>query len=323
MLVDEVQITVRAGHGGDGAVSFRREKFVPRGGPDGGNGGDGGDVWLEGVDNISSLNQFRFQKFFAAEDGKSGDRHKKNGADGKDLFLRVPVGTLIKDLETEESWEITKVGEKICLAQGGKGGRGNWRFRSAIDQAPKKFEYGIYGRKRNLFLELRLIADIGLIGLPNVGKSSLLNKLTRASAKVASYPFTTLEPNLGVMDNLIIADLPGLIEGASKGKGLGIKFLKHIEKTKAILHCLSVETEDPLKDYKTIRKELEEYNPELLNKPEIILITKADLVSEREIKRIKKKLEPTGGEILVSSIFDDESLARLKKRLLALLRFDN
>lgn len=316
MLVDEVVIKIGAGKGGDGKVNFRREKYVPKGGPDGGDGGDGGDFYLVGVEDITALKRFRFQKEFSAEDGEAGGAKRKTGTSGKDLEINVPVGTIIKDLGSERSWEIKKIGEKVLLAKGGKGGRGNWHFKSSTHQTPMEFEQGTPGQEMDLSLELRLIADIGLIGLPSVGKSSLLNELTKAHAKVASYNFTTLEPNLGVMENgLIVADLPGLIEGAHEGKGLGIKFLKHVERTKVLLHCLGADSNTLLKDYETIRKELGEFDKELLERPEIILITKSDLVSETELKKIKSSLKKTKKEILVCSVYDYDSLEKLKEKL--------
>lgn len=321
MLVDEVQIKIEAGNGGDGKVNFRREKYVPRGGPDGGDGGNGGDVYLIGVEDITALNKFRFQKNFEAGKGENGGKNRKTGAKGKDLKIQIPVGTLIADVGTEEQWEITSEGQKTLLARGGEGGRGNWHFRSPTNQAPRQFEYGLYGQKRNLRLELRLIADIGLIGLPNVGKSSLLNELTNAFVKVAAYPFTTLEPNLGVMDEIIIADLPGLIEGAHGGKGLGIKFLKHVKRTKILVHCIGADSDDVIRDYKTIRKELGEYDKELLERPEIILITKSDLVDKEKLEEDKGKLkgELRGKEIADCSVYDNDSLEKLKKRLISLI----
>ncbi len=315
MLVDEVQIKLQAGRGGDGKANFHREKFVPKGGPDGGDGGNGGDVFLVGVADITALNRFRHQKEFEAEDGKPGGANRKTGVSGKDLSLNIPVGTVITDENTKETWEITKPEEQILIAGGGKGGRGNWHFRSATHQVPMEFEDGKPGQERNLFLELRLIADIGFIGFPSVGKSSLLNELTAASVKTAEYPFTTLEPNLGVMDGLILADLPGLIAGASTGRGLGIRFLRHIKRTKVLVHVISGQSETPFYDYEVIRKELGEYDPELLLKPEIILINKSDLVSADKIKKLKADLKPTKREILVASIHDYESIQGLKELL--------
>lgn len=315
MLVDEVEIKIKAGSGGDGKVSFRREKFVPKGGPDGGDGGDGGNVYFVGVDDIMALQKFRFKKDFSAENGEPGDKNRKRGGKGKDLILEIPSGTVVKDLDTGEMWDLRVLGESLMIAKGGKGGRGNWHFKSSTHQTPFEFEYGGKGEERRLLLELRLIADVGLIGLPNAGKSSILNELTRASVRVAPYPFTTLEPNLGAMSGLIIADLPGLIEGASEGKGLGIKFLKHIKRTKVLVHCLSCESQDLLDDYKTVRKELGDYDSELLDKPEIILITKSDLVDEKKLKEIKGWLKDVSSNILSCSIYDDESLEKLKERL--------
>ena len=315
MLVDEVTIEIKAGDGGDGKISYHREKFNPKAGTDGGHGGNGGDFYFQGTSDLSALSIFRYQKKFTAEDGQAGGKDKRTGKGGEDKILKIPVGTFIKDLETGESWEVKTVGEKILIAMAGEGGRGNWEFRSATNQTPRFCEKGTPGQKRELFLELRLIADIGLIGLPNVGKSSLLNELTRAKAKVAAYPFTTLEPNLGVMDGLILADLPGLIEGASIGKGLGFNFLRHVKRTKILLHCLSLETANPIRDYQTIRKELGEYETALLEKPEIILLTKSDLASKEKINQIKKDLRKFKKEIMTCSIYDDKSLRIFKEKL--------
>ncbi len=318
MLVDEVEIKIRAGKGGDGKVNFHREKYVSKGGPDGGDGGNGGDFYVVGVSDLSALSRFRYQKEFSAEDGRPGGSNRKTGPGGKDEEIRMPVGTVIKDEgESDSVLEVRTAGERILLAKGGKGGRGNWHFKSSTHQTPMEFEEGKPGQERSLFLELRLIADIGLIGLPSVGKSSLLNELTKAHVKVAPYHFTTLEPNLGVMDELVIADLPGLIEGAHEGKGLGIKFLKHVKRTKILVHCISVESSDPLKDYKTIRQELGEFDQKLLERPEIILITKSDLVTQEKLKEIKGELKGVKSKILSVSIHDYDSLQQLKEKLIA------
>lgn len=315
MLVDEVQIMVQAGNGGDGLAHFLRTKQQLKGGPDGGDGGGGGNVYFVGVEDITALGKFRFKKEFAAESGQRGGPNKKRGASGKDLVLALPAGTVIRDIESDETWEITRPGERLLIARGGRGGRGNTHFATATHQTPREYEKGELGQMRHLNLELRLIADIGFIGFPSVGKSSLLNELTAASVKTAEYPFTTLEPNLGVMDHLILADLPGLIEGASLGKGLGIKFLKHIKRTKALAHVISAETLDPLKDYEIIRKELGEYDCELLTKPEIIVVNKADLVLPERVKEIENLLKKTQREIIATSIYDDKSLQKLKEKL--------
>jgi len=319
MLVDEVEIKIKAGNGGSGKVHFHREKYVPRSGPDGGDGGNGGDFYIVSVSDLSALSRFRFQKEFKAENGEPGGPNRKTGAGGKDMEIRIPIGTTIKDLQTNETWEILNPGRKTLLAKGGRGGKGNWHFKSSTHQTPMEFEEGKPGEARNLFMELKLIADVGLIGYPSVGKSSLLNELTKANVKTAPYHFTTLEPNLGVLDGLIIADLPGLIEGAHEGKGLGFKFLKHIKRTKVLLHCLSCESENPLRDYEAIRKELGDYEKELLAKPEIILLTKTDLVTSKKLTEIRKQLIKTKRVILPVSVYDYDSLESLKKKLYTII----
>lgn len=269
-------------------------------GPDGGNGGRGGDVYLIGSGNISLLNQFSEKDFFMAENGAMGARGNKTGKDGKDLEIHLPVGTSIYDRQTNELiYEIGKIDERYRICRGGKGGWGG-----------KIAEQGERGEEKKVILSLRLIADFGLIGLPNAGKSSLLNELTDAQPKIANYAFTTLEPNLGVFEDKCIADIPGLIEGASLGRGLGVAFLKHIEKVKVLLHCISCETEDPIKDYQTIRKELANFNPELTEKPEIIIFTKTDTVGMNHLNELKKAL---GKKAIAVSIHDFQSVEELKK----------
>lgn len=321
MLVDEVQIKIKAGDGGNGKVAFLHAKFNRKGGPSGGDGGKGGDVYAEGVSDIGALYRFRFQKEFAAENGQDGGINRKSGKSGKDLVLKVPVGSVITDSKGIW-WEVMKVGQKFCLTKGGRGGRGNWRFRSSINQTPRWAEPGQKGEEKIIRIELKLIADVGLIGLPNAGKTSLLNELTRASAKVANYPFTTLEPNLGVMGDLILADIPGLIEGASEGRGLGHKFLRHIQRTKVLVHCLSAESVSLGKDYQIIRRELGKFSPELLEKREILLLTKADLLSSQKEKKEKiailKKLNKT---VLAVSIYDLDSLKNFQKLVLGTLKY--
>lgn len=313
MLIDEVKIKILAGKGGDGIVTFDRSKFSQ--GPSGGRGGDGGGVWLEAVANLNALNQFRFKKEFAAEDGEGGKSRRLDGARGGDLVLQVPVGTIAHNLDTGKDAEVVKLGERVLLAKGGKGGRGNWYFRSSINITPKERELGTEGEKFNFVLELRLIADVGLVGFPNAGKSSLLNVLTRAGVKVAAYAFTTLEPNLGTFYNMIIADIPGLIEGASGGKGLGIKFLRHVQRTKVLVHCISAESENLEKDYKTIRQEITNYEPELAKKPEYLLLTKIDLIEDKEVKAKVKELKKLNPNISTLSIYDEESIGKIKKLL--------
>ncbi len=317
MLVDEAKIFIVSGHGGKGKVAFDTSKGGR--GVTGGSGGHGGDIYFEGISNLGALQQFRFKKTFEAENGKDGRGKHLDGKTGEDLFLKVPIGTIIHNLDTGKDFAILKIGERVMLARGGKGGRGNFHFRGPRNTSPTEFEEGRLGESFNLFLELQLIADIGLIGLPNAGKSSLLNELTKAGARVASYPFTTLEPNLGVFSSykgeLIIADIPGLIEGASKGKGLGHKFLRHIERTKTLIHCLVADSKNILEDYKIIKNELKEYSLALGEKPEYICITKTDLVSEKELASQKSLLKKTGVKIMTASIYDSDSIDSFKKFL--------
>lgn len=298
-----------AGKGGDGIVTFDRVKMSL--GPTGGRGGNGGNVYFEGVTNLAALNKYRHKKEWWAEDGQLGKANRSDGREGKDIILTVPIGTMIKNLDTGQEIDITQSGKKIMLAKGGIGGRGNFYFRSSRNTTPKEAEKGKPGEEFSLLLELRLIADIGFVGFPNAGKSSLLNELTKAQAKVANYEFTTLEPNLGVMDGIILADIPGLIEGASEGRGLGIKFLKHIQRTKTLAHCISLESENIVKDYKTIRQELEKFNPEMKDKKEIIILTKSDLVTESQLKKKITQAKKIGREILVVSIHDWDAMRKL------------
>jgi GTPase len=318
MLVDEVIIAVKAGNGGNGSSSFKRNAQTAKGGPDGGNGGNGGDVYVVGVNDFTALMEFRYKKNIRAEDGVKGGKQNLFGRNGENMVINIPVGTLIKNLVTKETFEITDTSTKILLAKGGKGGRGNNEFKTSTNQTPYYAEKGEPGEQKRLFLELKLIADIGLIGLPNSGKSSLLDALTNAHPKIGDYPFTTLEPNLGVLAGLVIADIPGLIEGASQGRGLGDKFLRHIEKTKVLIHCLDLQSLDLKSDYATIRKELEVYNPDLLSKNELLVLTKTDMVDEKILKNAMKVAVKLNPNYLPASIYDDQSLAELKTRILEL-----
>lgn len=313
MLTDDVKIRVSAGKGGAGSVSFNRNMMML--GPTGGSGGRGASIYAEGISDLGALNQFRFKKDVHGDDGKDGRGQFRDGPDGSDLILKMPVGTVIHNLTKNESIEITKVGEKVLIAKGGNGGKGNFLFRSAKNTSPKRFQEGLAGENFELRLELKMIADVGFIGLPNIGKSSLLNELTNAQSKVANYRFTTLEPNLGVYYGLILADIPGLIEGASEGKGLGIKFLKHIERTKILFHFISADSENLISDYEIIRKELAEHNAELLEKPEHIIISKIDTISEKELKEKIKSLKKLKKEITPISILDEKSLEGVRKLL--------
>lgn len=319
MLVDEVHILVKAGNGGNGSASFIRNSQTARGGPDGGNGGIGGSIYMQGINDIDALQTFRYNKKVRAEDGVNGGKNKLFGRNGKDLIIRVPLGTLVIDVLSKSTFEVIDETIKYLIARGGKGGRGNNEFKSATNQAPKFAEKGESGEDKKVKLELKIIADVGLIGLPNAGKSSLLEVLTNAHPKIANYPFTTLEPNLGVMDRLILADIPGLIEGASQGKGLGIRFLKHIERTKILVHCIDVSTKDPYKDYETIRMELQNFSQNLLSKKEIILITKSDLISEENIKKFLTLFKKKKKEALPISIYNDDSLNTLKGKIKELI----
>lgn len=313
MLVDEVKITIKAGKGGNGAISFRHDEGKDMGGPDGGNGGYGGDVYVIAVDDMMALRQFQFKKLLKADDGVPGKRKNLFGRKGADLLLKVPRGTQITDMETGKSIEIVDRETPVRLATGGIGGRGNNEFKTSTIQAPRYAEDGKPGEEKHLHIELKIIADIGFIGLPNAGKSSLLGMLTNANPKIGAYPFTTLEPNLGAMGNIIMADIPGLIEGAHEGRGLGIKFLKHIEKTKLLFHCIDVTTENIVETYELVRREFAEYNAALLEKPEIILLTKIDLVEKDVITAKKKLLKKTNREIYTVSVYDEKSLAELAK----------
>ncbi len=314
MLTDEVKINIYAGRGGDGVVAF--DKVMMSLGPTGGKGGNGGNVYFEGVSDLTALNKYKNKREHYAEDGKNGGYDRSTGRNGKDLTLTVPVGSALHNLETGEDFEITKIEERISAAKGGIGGRGNMYFKSPENTSPQESEEGKPGENFSFIIELRLIADIGFIGLPNAGKSSLLNELTKANAKVGNYEFTTLEPNLGALDGIIIADIPGLIEGASSGKGLGIKFLKHIRRTKILVHCISLESDDLVGDYQTIRSELGNYNKELLEKKEIILLTKTDLFSKEKVEEKINQISKINKNIELVSIHDWDSLERLKNKLL-------
>ncbi|MEK7143749.1 MAG: GTPase ObgE [Patescibacteria group bacterium] len=317
MLIDDVTIKVRAGDGGKGAVAFNKNLMSL--GPTGGSGGKGGSVYFEGVSDLGALSQFRYKKDVEAAHGADGRGQFRDGQDGKDLVIKVPVGTAIHKIETGETEEILKIGEKILIAKGGLGGKGNFHFRSSRNTTPKQFQPGLPGENFTVKLELKLIADVGLIGLPNAGKSSLLNTLTKAKSKVANYPFTTLEPNLGAYYELIIADIPGLIEGASAGKGLGVKFLRHIERTKILFHLISAESENPEKDYKIIRKELEIHSAEsekkLVKKPEYIFLSKSDTLPEKDLKKKIAALKKINKNASPISILDDASMEKVKKIL--------
>jgi GTPase len=309
MLVDNIGLIIKAGNGGNGAATFLRNEGKAKGGPDGGNGGN---IYFQGSTNINDLREFRYKKRIAAEDGVSGKHRNLFGKNAEHLTIYLPLGTRVTDIASGRIIEIIDVTTLILVVKGGKGGRGNTEFKSATNQTPKYAEEGTPGEEKKLFLELRLIADIGLIGLPNAGKSSLLSVLTNATPKIGAYPFTTLEPNIGMFNKHAIADIPGLIEGASKGKGLGAEFLKHIEKTKVLVHCIDSSTKDVQKAYSTVRNEFEQYNSSLLDKPEIILLTKTDLADKDHIKKNIKIFEKKSKKVLTVSIYNPKSLNVLK-----------
>jgi GTP-binding protein len=313
MLIDDVNVRISAGHGGKGNVSFN--KTLMSLGPAGGAGGKGGSVYAEGVSDLSALGQFRFKKEFAAEDGMYGRDQFRDGHDGKDLILKVPVGTIAHNLTTGVDVELEHTGERVLLAKGGNGGKGNFLFRSSRNTTPKQSQPGLPGESFEFRLELKFIADVGFVGLPNVGKSSLLNELTNANSKVANYAFTTLEPNLGTYYSLILADIPGLIEGSSTGKGLGTRFLRHIERTRTLFHFISAESPTPVADYKTIRAELGAYSKALLKKPEHLFLTKSDVVDAKTLKSTLTKLKKIDPKVMAISILDEESIKNVKTLL--------
>ena len=306
-FLDLAKVYIRSGGGGGGCISFRREKFVEFGGPNGGDGGRGGDVWAEAVDGLNTLIDFRYQQHFFAKSGQHGMGQQRTGKDGEDVILRVPVGTEILD-EDEETViaDMTTVGQRVLLAKGGNGGFGNMHFKTASNQAPRRANPGQEGVERTLWLRLKLIADVGLLGLPNAGKSTFLAATSNARPKIADYPFTTLVPNLGVVGvdevEFVIADIPGLIEGASEGRGLGDLFLGHVERCAVLLHLVDGTSEDVKTDYKTIIKEVENYGAGLADKPRITVLNKIDALDAKEIAKKRKILEKaSGGDVLAMS----------------------
>ena len=321
-FLDQVKIYVKAGNGGDGSPSFRREKFIEYGGPDGGDGGDGGSIIVQSDRNLNTLIDFRYAQHFKAQHGKPGSKRNKTGANGEDLILKVPLGTQVYEEDNNTLiYDFTKNKEKYLVASGGKGGLGNVRFKSSTNRAPRKKTNGKLGEEFWIWLQLKVIADIGIIGKPNAGKSSLLAALTRAKPKIANYPFTTINPNLGVSyyggKEITLADIPGLIEGAHKGVGLGDKFLRHIERCKILLHLIDLSEDDLLNSYKKIKSELSNYDKDLIKKKEIIFFNKSDLLDENEIneklKEFKKKIK---NKYEVVSVYSNKDLQKIKKLLI-------
>ena len=321
-FLDQAKINLKAGNGGSGSASFRREKFVEFGGPDGGDGGDGGSILFEAERNLNTLIDYRYSQHFKAENGKAGSKKNKTGANGKDLILKVPIGTQIYEEDNNTIiYDFKKNKDKYLVASGGKGGLGNVRFKSSTNRAPRKKTNGKDGEEFWIWLQLKIIADVGIVGLPNAGKSSLLAALTRAKPKIASYPFTTINPNLGVAyynnKEVTLADIPGLVEGAHKGVGLGDKFLRHIERCKMLIHLLDLTDDNLAENYQKIRSELKNYDASLSKKKEIIYLNKSDLIEKDELKekidifnsKIKKKFK-------IISVFKKDDIQTMKKALI-------
>ena len=322
-FLDQIKIYIKAGNGGDGSPSFRREKFIEYGGPDGGDGGKGGSVILKAEQNLNTLIDYRYQQHHKAQRGDNGAGQNKTGKSGDNLILKVPLGTQVFEEDNKTLiYDFLKIGEEFVVATGGKGGLCNTRFKSSTNRAPRKFTKGYRGEEFTIWLQLKTIADIGIIGLPNAGKSSLLSAITNANPKIANYQFTTLNPNLGVTKyddkEVTIADIPGLVEGAHKGTGLGIQFLKHIERCKSLLHLIDITNSDLKKSYKQIKNELKNYSSKLAKKKELVVLNKTDLINEKQIKKIIKDFSKnTKSEIVTLSTLKKSSVSKIKAKLIS------
>ncbi len=322
-FLDQVKIYVKAGNGGDGSPSFRREKFIEYGGPDGGDGGTGGSVILKSVQNLNTLIDYRYQQHHKAQRGDNGSGKNRTGKNGDDLTLKVPLGTQVFEEDNKTLiYDFVKIGDEFVVASGGKGGLGNTRFKSSTNRAPRKFTKGALGEEFIIWLQLKTIADIGIIGLPNAGKSSLLAAITNANPKIANYQFTTLNPNLGVANyddkEVTIADIPGLVEGAHKGTGLGIQFLKHIERCKSLLHMIDITNKDLKKSYQQIKNELKSYSSKIEKKKELVILNKTDLVENNDIKKIIKDFSKyTKSEVITLTTLEKKSISRVKAKLIS------
>ena len=329
MFIDRVKIKIKAGDGGDGVTAFRREKFIPRGGPSGGDGGHGGSVWLEASEDLNTLLHLRYNPEHKGERGRHGEGSNRHGKDSEDIVVQVPVGTQVFDVESGDLvFDFTEAGQRFLAAQGGKGGWGNQHFATPTRRAPKFHYTGRPGDEKELQLELKLIADVGLVGFPNAGKSTLISVISAAKPKIADYPFTTLEPNLGVVDlgdfkTFVVADIPGLIEGASEGAGLGDRFLRHVERTKLMLHLVDVSSisgRDAIEDYEIINRELANYNEDLATRPQIIVATKLDALDEPErLENLRERAKQDGKDFLeisaVTNLGTKELISAVAKRL--------
>jgi GTP-binding protein len=330
MFIDYAEISVKAGDGGNGAITFRREKYVPKGGPSGGNGGKGGDVIIEAQHNLSTLLDFRYKKQYAAKNGEPGANSLKDGKDGEEVVINVPVGTTIKDAESGKIlFDLDKDKKRVIISKGGKGGKGNSNFATPVNQAPRYAEPGRPGEAKKIIMELKLIADVGLVGFPNAGKSTLISKISAAKPKIADYPFTTLEPVLGIVrykdyKSFTVADIPGIIEGAHEGKGLGHKFLRHIERTKILLFLIEVSSANFQKDYDVLLNELRTYSPALAKKTKIVALSKSDLLEETELKKLtKKKIKNADSPLLFISSATNQGVPGLLDYLWKALNKDS
>jgi len=322
-FLDQVKIYIKAGNGGDGSPSFRREKYVEFGGPDGGDGGKGGSIILKSEENLNTLIDYRYQQHHKAERGENGSGQNRTGKGGEDLILKVPLGTQVFEEDNKTLlFDFNKKNEEYVAAIGGKGGLGNTRFKSSTNRAPRKFTKGTIGEEFTIWLQLKTIADIGIIGLPNAGKSSLLAVLTNANPKIANYKFTTINPNLGVASyddkEITIADIPGLVEGAHEGIGLGIQFLKHIERCKTLLHMIDITNKDLKKSYKQIKNELKNYSSKISKKKELVVLNKTDLINDDDIKKIIKDFSKfTKSEVITLTTFEKKSVSKIKAKLIS------
>jgi len=329
-FIDEIHIHIKAGDGGDGVVRWRQEKFKPKSGPGGGDGGRGGDVFLEGVSDLAYLATYQYEKNFKAQNGEAGADSGKEGAKGESLVMKVPIGSIVTNKQTGKKFSIENVGEQVKILKGGRGGFGNEHFKSSTNTTPYESTAGLPGEDADFHIELELIADVGFVGLPSAGKSSLLNALTNAKSKVAEYHFTTLDPHLGKFYEFILADIPGLIEGASSGKGLGHKFLRHIKRTKLLVHIISFEYahsddgigkgENMMSLYASVRNELIKYDDSLAEKEEIILLSKSDLVDAKTIQQKLTEFKKLGKPVFTISLYDEDQIQAFAKELLKILR---